>query len=227
MNRDNSTETILEIYRECGEKDYMGEKMSQTDHAVQCAQFALSDNAPKEIVLAALLHDLGHLLGLHPSFCDRLHLMKDSDSSVIGVHKHENVGAAFLEEKFVKKQDNPTNITSATCRLIRNHVNTKRFLAAPENDGKKYIEKNLSVASQLTLKQQGGPMKAEECANFRKNEQEIQLDDDDRNLLDWHLLLRKWDDDAKIVWTEEESSKSFQIFTKIFEDCIWRQPKEK
>ena len=41
---------------------YGQEAVSQLDHALQCAQLAEQANESPETVVAALLHDLGHML---------------------------------------------------------------------------------------------------------------------------------------------------------------------
>ena len=51
-----------------GQDDYIGEPVSQLQHHLQCAHFAKIQYADlphvEELTLAALLHDVGHLLGL-------------------------------------------------------------------------------------------------------------------------------------------------------------------
>ena len=49
------------LYDEQGDQDYIGEPVSQREHALQAAAHARASGAPKAAVLAALLHDVGHL----------------------------------------------------------------------------------------------------------------------------------------------------------------------
>lgn len=164
---------IFDIYEKYGGEGYIGEKVTQLEHATQAALLAeeyfksvatLID--PKIVILGAFLHDLGHLL-VYEELPD-LELMGN-----VGVKHHEEIGAYFL-----KKMGFPDEL----CELVRNHINTKRFLITVNNE---YYDK-LSAASKETFNYQGGPMSREELMGFHKNE-----------LFPWHLKLRQWDDMAK------------------------------
>ena len=56
-----SVQQLVELYDSEGDRDYIGEPVSQRDHALQAASLACAASAPSEAVLAALLHDVGHL----------------------------------------------------------------------------------------------------------------------------------------------------------------------
>jgi len=123
-------------------RDKYGEGVSQLDHALQCAQCAERDGATTALVLAALLHDIGHLL----------HEMPD-DVAEQGIDtKHESLGSAWLSRYFGQEISDP----------VRLHVAAKRYLATTEPD---YFEL-LSPASRLSLKLQGGLMSPEEVERF-------------------------------------------------------------
>ena len=64
---------------------YGNENVTQLEHALQCAELAEKNNFSNEIITAALLHDIGHLLydGEDP-----IHEGKDG--------YHENLGADYL-----------------------------------------------------------------------------------------------------------------------------------
>ena len=80
---------IYNLYKSYGSRDYISENISQIEHALQCAEQAKKEEAPIEIVLAALLHDIGHLLGLaYPSTPSR---------KTMKIVKHEHLGADYLE----------------------------------------------------------------------------------------------------------------------------------
>ena len=49
------------LYDEQGDCDYIGESVSQREHALQAAAHARASGASSAVVLAALLHDVGHL----------------------------------------------------------------------------------------------------------------------------------------------------------------------
>ena len=70
---------------------YGGEAVTQLEHALQCAQLALENNATDELITAALLHDIGHLLHDLPADA--------SDNGIDDIH--EELGALFLEKYFV------------------------------------------------------------------------------------------------------------------------------
>ena len=122
---------------------YGNEDVTQLEHALQCAELTEQNNFPKEIITAALLHDIGHLLydGEDP-----VHEGKDG--------YHENLGADYLSEYFGEAVTLP----------IRAHVDSKRYLSAVE---KEYYEL-LSEASKKSLEVQGGPFTKEQADEFIK-----------------------------------------------------------
>lgn len=139
-------DAIADLYRRRGTRNY-DETVTQNAHALQCATLALDSGASIEAVVAAYLHDIGHLLvGEHDDQDDFL----DRD-----LH-HEDVGARFLSNWF----------SPAVTEPIRLHVTAKRYLCAidPEyHDG-------LSDASVRSLVVQGGPMTGEEVDEFRERD---------------------------------------------------------
>ena len=120
---------------------YGGEKVSQLEHALQCAELAEKNKLPNSTIAAALLHDIGHLL-----YEDKDPIYKGKDGH------HENLGADYLEKYFGEEVINP----------IRAHVDSKRYLSAVE-DG--YYD-TLSKASQISLVVQGGSFTKEEAEDF-------------------------------------------------------------
>ena len=120
---------------------YGNEDVTQLEHALQCAELAEKNNFPKEVITAALLHDIGHLLydGEDP-----IHEGKDGH--------HENLGADYLSQYFGDQVTLP----------IRAHVDSKRYLSAVE-DG--YYDL-LSEGSKKSLEVQGGPFSKEQANNF-------------------------------------------------------------
>ena len=128
-------EQIHAAFARRGHEGY-GEGVSQLDHALQCGMFAQRDGAPPALVAAAFLHDIGHLLHDLPQ-----------DIADTGVDtQHESTGSAWLSQHFGPEVTEP----------VRMHVAAKRYLAAVEPG---YFEQ-LSEASKLSLKLQGGPMAA-------------------------------------------------------------------
>src|SRR5205823_257724 len=53
---------VFAIYQRRGSGAYFGEHVSMTEHGLQAAYFACQESAPRVLVLAALLHDIGHLI---------------------------------------------------------------------------------------------------------------------------------------------------------------------
>lgn len=121
---------------------YLGEAVTQTRHALQAAWLAREAGEPDEVVIAALLHDVGHLL--HP---------EEDGAAERGVDtRHENLGAEYLLARFGE----------TVAQAARLHVEAKRCLCAIEPG---YAD-SLSPASQRSLHLQGGPMTEEEAAEF-------------------------------------------------------------
>jgi len=132
---------IRAAFAKRGHEGY-GEGVSQLEHALQCAVFAERDGASEPLVVATLLHDIGHMLHDLPE-----------DIADAGVDtQHESLGSAWLSQHFGLEVSEP----------VRLHVAAKRYLSTSEAG---YFDL-LSEASKLSLKLQGGPMTAEEQAKF-------------------------------------------------------------
>ena len=136
---------IMDLFARSGAEEYMGESVSMAQHMEQTAACAVAENASNELVVAALLHDIGHFVGDFP--IDALENGIDND--------HENVAAQFLAPYF------PESVTEP----IRLHVPAKKYLCATDES---YFEQ-LSDASKQTLEVQGGIMSNEELAQFENN----------------------------------------------------------
>jgi phosphonate degradation associated HDIG domain protein len=143
---ESTADEIIEIFRNKGGEDYAGEEITQLEHACQAAQLAEQQGFDDEVILAALLHDLGHLLSDD----------EEDDMDGFGVKDHEAVGANFLKEK---------GFSDKVTTLVNSHVAAKRYLCFAN---KRYFE-NLSEASKMTLAFQGGPMTEEEAKAFEQN----------------------------------------------------------
>ena len=58
----NVTDEILALFHRRGDEAYFGENVSTTEHCLQAAYFAQTAAAPAGLIVAALLHDIGHLI---------------------------------------------------------------------------------------------------------------------------------------------------------------------
>ncbi len=135
-------EEIFGIFERRGSGAYFGESVSMTEHALQAAYFARAAAAPNGLIVAALLHDIGHLIDDVPD---------DIADWTVDAH-HEVIGGRWLERRFRPEVSEP----------VRLHVPAKRYLLATDSA---YFAK-LSPASVITLKLQGGPMSADEVSQF-------------------------------------------------------------
>jgi predicted HD phosphohydrolase len=111
---------------------------------VQAANLALASGTSSDLVLASLLHDIGHLMHLDAIGASDSHFTQDL--------RHELVGADALTDC----------LSAAVTEPIRLHVAAKRWLCA--NDAEYFA--TLSEASKQSLHFQGGPMTAQECAEL-------------------------------------------------------------
>lgn len=141
-----SVDEVLGLYRRWG-ADHYDEELSQLDHAVQTAALAVADSAADELVAAALLHDVGHLLELEARDGRGELPTEDLD--------HESVGARYLAGLFGPAVTGP----------IALHVRAKRYRCAVDPA---YLD-GLSDGSRRSLALQGGPADAAEVASFETN----------------------------------------------------------
>src|ERR1700677_1878525 len=165
------TDEIISLYKEHGGAEYAGEKVSQLEHMAQAAQLAEAQGYDEEVVLAAFLHDIGHISEA-PKGDESMSASRGMDG--YGIKDHEELGAEFLRGKGFSKK---------IARLVESHVEAKRYLTY--KDPAYYA--NLSDASKRTLEYQGGPMTAEEATAFEQYP-----------LFDLIIRMRNWDEQAKI-----------------------------
>ena len=136
---------IGSIFDRRGGEEYLGEPVTMGEHMLQAATIAEQNGQSEEIIVAALLHDIGHFTSEFGTFT-----MEDTED-----RHHEDAGAQVLEQFF------PPVVTDC-CRY---HVAAKRYLCATRPD---YFSR-LSEASVHSLNLQGGPMTQTEVTAFEKN----------------------------------------------------------
>ena len=138
------SDRIFEVFAAKGGDAYFGEPVTQLEHALQSAWHAAREDAPVWLVVAALLHDIGHLLHEMPEHVADLGI----DS------RHEDLGHAWLAQYFGPEITAP----------VRMHVDAKRYLCATDAE---YLGR-LSPASVQSLQLQGGPFAEEEARAFEQ-----------------------------------------------------------
>jgi phosphonate degradation associated HDIG domain protein len=139
-----TADEIFAIYGQRGSALYFGEPVTVAEHGLQSAYFAREAGASDALVLATLLHDIGHLIDLAPDDLAAWH----SDA------QHEISGSRFLASHFGPAISEP----------VRLHVPAKRYLCATDPA----YARVLSAASVQTLKLQGGPMSPQEVRAFER-----------------------------------------------------------
>ncbi|MGA2562783.1 MAG: HD domain-containing protein [Steroidobacteraceae bacterium] len=137
-----TADELASVYARHGSAAYFGEPVSTIEHSLQTAYFAQSSGAPDALVVAALLHDIGHLVETAPD--DIAEWKSDA--------RHEVSGSRWLASRFGPE----------VCEPVRLHVPAKRYLCATDPS---YFSR-LSSASVYTLSLQGGPMSSAEVAGF-------------------------------------------------------------
>lgn len=137
----DAVDQILGLLAGKGVAQYGRERVSQAEHALQCAALAEKEWADRSLIAAALLHDVGHLL-----YSKALPEGEERDD------RHEHIASGHLSRLFRPDVTEP----------IRLHVDAKRWLSANEPG---YFE-TLSPASVASLKVQGGPFNPAESNAF-------------------------------------------------------------
>ncbi|SDD16157.1 HD domain-containing protein [Rhodococcus tukisamuensis] len=138
----NAYDALSTLFAGEGGQEYLGEQVSMAQHMLQTGRAARAAGAPAELVVAAVLHDVGHFSGA----ISGRDLMSGNDNH------HDAVAAEWLSTWFDEAVTEP----------VRLHVAAKRYLCATDPS---YYDK-LSDASKFTMAVQGGVMDAAEVAAF-------------------------------------------------------------
>jgi len=158
------SDEVFAIFRGRGTSSYLGERVSMIEHALQAACFARHAKVSDSLVVAALLHDIGHLVEEVP----------DNIEEWATDARHEAIGSHWLSRR----------LRAEVCEPVRLHVAAKRYLCATDET---YLAQ-LSPASVVTLKLQGGPMSAQEVAEFKQE-----------RFFEEAVRVRRWDDQGKVA----------------------------
>ena len=171
------------LYKNHGNADYIGEEVSQLEHALQFAHHAAKDYPNRhDVILGAFFHDIGHLIGLDAGKTCSIKF-KDESMDGLGMVDHEGVGGKYLDY---------VGFPKIVGNISRNHILAKRFIITKDQD----YYNNLSEASKKTFWKQGGNLNSFQMESFASlPEHEI------------YLRSRHWDDLAK----EKEFENTFGL----------------
>ncbi|KTC86659.1 HD domain-containing protein [Legionella brunensis] len=142
-NLENKINRAFSCLKSVKDTDYIGESVSQLEHALQAAYFAEQAGHSREVILASLFHDMGHFASDTQQFT----------MANLGVVNHEWIGAKLAYD---------LGFSAKVALLVGYHVEAKRYLAAKKSN---YFDR-LSEASKGTLAFQGGVMSFEEMHHF-------------------------------------------------------------
>lgn len=137
---------ISEIYLRAGEKAYGLYGINQLEHALQSAMRAENDGLSSSMIMACLLHDVGHMI----------HDLGEAPAERGIDDHHEARGAGWVARYFSRAVSEP----------IRLHVAAKRYLCTVEES---YVA-NLARDSQISLQLQGGLMSPDEITRFLRQD---------------------------------------------------------
>lgn len=146
VNKGTIVEFIADIFERRGHEEYLGEAVTMQQHMLQGATLAEQEGCSEELIVAALLHDIGHFTSEFGSFT-----MDDTEDRF-----HENAGAEILGRYFPQK----------IVDCVKYHVAAKRYLCAVNPT----YHTELSEASRHSLKLQGGAMNSMEKNEFENLE---------------------------------------------------------
>ena len=139
-------EKILTTFEHRGSEKYGTEAVTQLEHALQSASLAEAENASAQLITAALLHDIGHIL-------DTDELPKDDSVNLDDLH--EEIGYQWLLEHF----------GLGVAKPVQMHVMAKRYLCTIDDS----YTKTLSPTSLKSFYDQGGKMSPTEKLAFEKD----------------------------------------------------------
>ena len=145
LSPDTIVAFLANIFERRGGEEYLGEPVTMAEHMLQGAYLAEQHGESEVIIVAALLHDIGHFTSEFGTFS-----MDDAHDK-----HHEEAGAEVLQRFFPR----------LVVDCVGQHVAAKRYICA--TDPAYFGE--LSTASLHSLKLQGGPMSASEVAEFERN----------------------------------------------------------
>ena len=224
---------IVNLYNKYGSFNYIGENITQIDHAIQCAEHAIHDIRLNKytlyekqcVIVASLLHDIGHLVGYEETTNKNtiMHMIDaDADNAGANADNADADNDATHTNKKQKKQSlgimnheligsnylQKCGLPLIVCELVNSHVQSKRYLSTIS---KKYFDK-LSNASKKTLVIQGGLMTPPELQIFKSSP-----------LAQLKILLREYDDTGKKTYENDTvtlNKKTIENYKQYIEDIL-------
>lgn len=145
IDNEDAFEKILFAVRSVENLPYDGEPVDQLQHALQCADLACRDGHDPEVVVAALLHDVGR---------SPVALADLRQAGVEGT-EHGYLAGAWLRPL----------VGERVAWLAEQHVPAKRYLVATDPS----YREGLTSTSLRTLREQGGPMSPDEVREFERH----------------------------------------------------------
>ena len=139
-------DVLFQLFESWGDAAYFGEPVSQLEHALQVANLAEREGSTDSLIVAGLLHDVGHLVHDLPE--------NIADSGRDGFH--QDAGASWLAPHFGPEVVRPI-------QLHRRRQAADLCAVEPS-----YFEA-LSPASRHSLELQGGPMSPKEVDRFESD----------------------------------------------------------
>ena len=140
-----TADRVLDFLSTAGQAEYHGERVSQLEHALQAAHNARQDDGSEQEIIAALLHDIGHIWPV-----------EGRQMTSVGVVNHDRIGEQALRE---------LGFSDDVADIVSGHVAAKRYLVATDQA----YAATLSDVSVESLRRQGGPMSADELEDFTRS----------------------------------------------------------
>ncbi len=140
------------MFADAAAASYLGEPVTTAQHLLQAADHAKGFEASTSLVVAALLHDVGHFLERTAGGLTISAPASEGSAAADRPAEHARDGAQWLSRWFGPAVTEP----------VRLHVGAKRYLCATEPA----YRSQLSAASERSLRLQGGPMGPDEAAAF-------------------------------------------------------------
>lgn len=163
---------VAESFQSMGDEPYFGEPVTHEEHALQCAALAEESGYDEDIIVAALLHDIGHICAP-----DNAPHMNTDGGPDVGVVDHEKVGHDMLRL---------LGFSNFVTELVQSHVPSKRYLVSMDKE----YQEGLAEDSRRSLVFQGGLMTKNELKEF---------DEQNKSMKDIKIKFRMWDEKGKVA----------------------------